>query len=815
MSSDEDVLLGPAFEEPPDDSSDDDILIPIDHAGTERGLRECSHREVPMTGRFAAWLVRDPDESFAGPSAVLGITDNRWDVLTPDAASSHAAAPPHPGVGGCARENGTRVVYTVAEVWMLDEAVELPEDFVLRSGPLGARAVEEQYDGGKFRSGSCSLNDVLDSLQIAVTTTLVVPAMMATFVRDGISALAVYSIALGARLPRGGLPGGEPGPSVVKSIRSHLGITKSSRAPFIGPERWAEQEARYDEVLLELPKAKRARGVSTTSGMGRDAEDPSRQDRDPLEMLNGLDFVQYLRSGRFFFESDGRFEKYDNPSAEPRSGIYDPDGATFQRAASKLDMVDMLVERRTWRADRIFDRVAAIHLFSDSSPVTGEELQGMVMDAVYKDGSTRRRTLPGSSLCYGNFGSIAKTVALLWACFLICGPEEVDMRYWLDHVYAIVTDHGTEIHTIECPDILSAFLHWNMGAELLTCVGKVVHNRRLFPNAVRISGWCHAWDNLMKELAAACPKWPTVLEQMRTLVTFWRNRTWRKWVRRALTGVDGIEPGLFKHFTATIAKWRYGTIPHAMEQLLRLRIVCERHLQLEMFANAKDKKFIQKVMEACRDHGLWVFMQTCYTWVMKRCEEARHWGMTCSCADHVKQRRDDGIKHIHCFWNSRKLAEAWTFLEVMIKDVKEQGGHFTPDDAEGVREIWECVMVQLHKLMTGIQKRFGYLAMLPWAFSRACSVDGAVEVMKQIRARPLEQHDPLTRLVWDKVGGDIEKRSKGEPCTPALAEAVRVGFSYDPLAEDPGEGYHRDTHLEKIGHPRAQTVTLNSRPGIR
>ena len=89
------------------------------------------------------------------------------------------------------------------------------------------------------------------------------------------------------------------------------------------------------------------------------------------------------------------------------------------RNAGKLDMVDCLLERRAFRADRQFDTVSSIHLLSDASPVTGEELQGMLMDVVYRDGRGRRATFPGASLYYTQLGAVAKTVTRLWAVFVV------------------------------------------------------------------------------------------------------------------------------------------------------------------------------------------------------------------------------------------------------------------------------------------------------------------------------------------------------------------------------------------------------------
>ena len=118
----------------------------------------------------------------------------------------------------------------------------------------------------------------------------------------------------------------------------------------------------------------------------------------------------------------------------------------------------------------------------------------------------------------------------------------------------------------------------------------------------------------MKQLGHVCPAWDRILNQIRALVNFFRNKTWRFWLRAALAPA-GVAPRLFRRFTATVAKWRYGTVPLAMEQLLRLREVCERHLSMDLLAASKDRADIKIATEAAHDPQFWVFLNATYTHV--------------------------------------------------------------------------------------------------------------------------------------------------------------------------------------------------------
>ena len=492
--------------------------------------------------------------------------------------------------------------------------------------------------------------------------------------------------------------------------------------------------------------------------------------------------------------------RYDHKVERPEPGEPDPSRQNLDRAGSRLDLVDCLLLRRCFEADRIYDRVQSIHLYSDSSPVTGEELQGMLMDIFFYDGSTDRVVLPGCTLAYGCFNAVAKSLALVWAAFLVAGPDEEGIRYFFDEVVSIVTDCGTEIKMATVPDVITAFVRWNQGWSLARCAPLVDTETRLFANALRISGWCHAWGNLMKEVAHVCPKWPTVLEQMRCMVAFWRDRTWRKWVQVALRGTD-VDTSVLKSFPAAIAKWRFETIAKTMFCLDRLRTIAEKHLRPEMFARAKDAVFMKKVFETVGDREFGIFISAAYRHCFRECEDARHWGMVCRCEVCEKKRadaREAGHRvRLECFMNSRCLAESWPWLQKWQARVRDSGAAlYQEGDCEGNRDVYECIVCMLHKMLQGIDSHFGYLGILPWALSRADTTEGALEVMRQVKKLPWDRHDPLTRKVMSRVGGDIERVSQGEPVSTALQSEL-APFKQVPLDESLGEGYHRDTHKEK------------------
>ena len=125
-----------------------------------------------------------------------------------------------------------------------------------------------------------------------------------------------------------------------------------------------------------------------------------------------------------------------------------------------------------------------------------------------------------------------------------------------------------------------------------------------------------------------------MLEQIRVLVQFLRNRTWRMFLKRA-TLEHAIPAVLFEHFQATIAKWRYETIPICMRALDRWRHVLYDLLQEAWFENTQDKEFLKSVFKAAKDREMWIFISACLRYIFWPCEEHRRWGMTCLCTQHI------------------------------------------------------------------------------------------------------------------------------------------------------------------------------------
>ena len=459
MSSDEDIAVpvpGPAAEAEPEDS-DGDIavaLVPGVAAGAHDDV--CVRRVPPTSGSLGACIVGQPTELERRPFArreVVGLADIQWNLQPPqEAAAVENACPVASRTEGGDGSWGV-CTYSVMQVWKLEARVGLDTDAPLEGeeGNMAVRAACEQDHASVAGRGVREALPEMPHPPFAVMV-LAMWAALGCFVPPLPTVVRV--VRLGVRKALGLVPQ-FPSGYCLRHFRAQTG--PRPRGPVAGPQTETEWKTKYENILLRLPANhdKQTR-VGATHGKAIDREHGT-HDVDPIRLLEGLDFAQYLRSPKYLSDAMCASTRFDAPQGPRRDSAADPGATSFERVAQKLDVVDMLLERRAWEADRATDNVQAVNLYSDSSPVTGEELQGMVADIMRRMGEPRRIVLPGASLFYGNYSALAKGVTLLWACYLIAGPFFPHMEYFLSKVTSITTDFGVEIKTLEMPGILKAF----------------------------------------------------------------------------------------------------------------------------------------------------------------------------------------------------------------------------------------------------------------------------------------------------------------------------------------------------------------------
>ena len=289
-----------------------------------------------------------------------------------------------------------------------------------------------------------------------------------------------------------------------------------------------------EDVAVQVPPCKRKRGEGDGSPEHGNANNP----KDPVKLFYALGYAKYLRDVREFSESGDAWERWEKGGelAEPRDHTCDPARTHLQMGRQRLDVVTALIERRDFREMLAKDEIRSINIYSDVSPIIGNEVQGLVLDLMLRGGTMQRVVMPGATLAYSRADSLNKTAALLWSLWLLFGPDEPTMRKVLGKVRGLATDFGVEMRTLDAPDFLRAFLARLAGDSEDVCRSLVDASKRLFPMGLRISGWSHSWGNIMKSIAKSNPNWPTILAAARDLCAFFRNEGWRLHLRSLLEG---------------------------------------------------------------------------------------------------------------------------------------------------------------------------------------------------------------------------------------------------------------------------------------
>ena len=278
-------------------------------------------------------------------------------------------------------------------------------------------------------------------------------------------------------------------------------------------------------------------------------------------------------------------------------------------------------------------------------------------------------------------------------------------------------------------------------------------------------------------------------------MTFFSNESYRKHIKKLLRH-SGLDLSCLDHFTASFATWRYETVCDVFMQLLQIRAIAEHHLREEMFQHVQDRESVQAAILGCKNKQLWRFVSCAQCKVAEPTEKLRRWGMICTCEEHVKMRVEQGVKHIHCWMNSRRLREVYQHAQDKVREARTSADTLTDADAEGDAEVHDIISSLLRAKATELNLRTRYLGCPPWSFSQCDTVEGAKTFLEQVAKYPMEKHDPLTRHWMQTLGQDILTRANGGIASIALLDEAYI-VNLAMLDESAGEGVHRADTLEK------------------
>jgi len=344
------------------------------------------------------------------------------DPVVPDGAGVPVA-----GCHGGSTQWG-EILYDLQQFWELDAPESLPNALACTAAAT-PRFFEEEFGQVGIHDTDLTVTSFLNSRAEGFFKVIVLPKAVIVGIFDTGWPAHLRTVSLGSRVNRDLFFAGEPSKAKVDRWREAAGA-KRRRVAVVPPGSGA---TKGDIAMLELPK-KRARKPEDDD---EEVFVPSHTAKfDPLRLLNAAAFALHLRQSAEFKEAVKDARRYDNDqfseSSSHEDEKEDPGKVTLQRSAQRVDLVAMAIERRIWHREVEDDLVQSINCFSDSSPVVGAEIQGMLVDVMLYSGIKRRLTLPGGSVFYGLQDAISKTMVFVWAFVFALwahvGPHAVFLR---------------------------------------------------------------------------------------------------------------------------------------------------------------------------------------------------------------------------------------------------------------------------------------------------------------------------------------------------------------------------------------------------
>jgi len=523
---------------------------------------------------------------------------------------------------------------------------------------------------------------------------------------------------------------------------------------------------------------------------------------EPEQLIHALDFQMGVRNVDDFEETLQAGHDYVSYMRGIReeewfdvSSIDNPSSRTLGRSLLVLDAVSSIFERREWAAVvKNPETLESMHLFADGSPVTGHEVQGMLVDMCWASGAVTRRVLVAAGLTYGRCSAVDKLLALLWAAWLTAGPDEAAFLLFLSFFTSATTDLGTESHMLDLPDLGRAFFKTLCGVPIAVAKDLIDAKQSSLGHAMLLPGWGHLIGNLAKFACHSAQGWPETLTHIRNLSKFYRNGTWREHLAKTFPG-DPCTSTLETTKFVSFAKWRYATVVEAIGGLLKVRSLSTK-LDVGIFKNTQEQKLINSVVQAGGNRPLWRWMRAMYDHVLHHLERLRRWGMVCDCCSDERRRR----RLVFCKRSGRRLGNAQEHVRLEIAAWKDRANNLVPEQVEGDRALLGETVQVIRRVADMLWTKFQWLWMLPYMFVHAATQAGAADCLVLLDRYPMLEQT-ATAQWWNRnLRGDLEAVRDGAAPSARLALEVKR-LENSPLVEDPGEGYHRGTTHEHVRAP--------------
>eukprot|EP00971_Amphidinium_carterae_P084015 1662964-Amphidinium_carterae.2 len=250
------------------------------------------------------------------------------------------------------------------------------------------------------------------------------------------------------------------------------------------------------------------------------------------------------------------------------NGLAVPDRGSIARGRIQLDLACTAHERDRNRARRLTWR----QLNFDSSPKGGMEILG-IKECIMEEGDASQplhQLWPLVSLGFGFASTADKVASLVHAVQLQTGPSLLEMKHLLESVFVILTDGGVEQNVVNAPDCAEAILNGKLEDYDPLSAGY------LFPHAMQVLDVNHLWDWVLKSSCERLSFYNSFEAMTKALCKMLNTRSYVDALAgnlQADTDHDGADNDIkeLRAFTASFAKWRFGTLHSVCKHLVRVQ----------------------------------------------------------------------------------------------------------------------------------------------------------------------------------------------------------------------------------------------------
>ena len=408
----------PSMEEPGGET----FMVPVERR--RRGGGHGRPRAPATSGQCCVWLVAaeaGQDRSGSSspvrdaqplPRQLAGLALVSWTFFNArEAPERIAISGPVAGAQGRGAAPWGFVDYESREVWRLERPLALGAALPLHF-PTSHLHLEQLANDCCLRGVPTTISALLgerNDLQRGGVLLLPPATMDAVFAQ--VPPYLLKRCPLHARFNPRSLVLNAPSKSAVQRWKRDARLQLRRHIPHAALKRQRQQVPTADDAVLHVP-TKQARTRQYGLGIWRPGLAVQQNRCNPVKLIHAISLSTKLRSVHVLSEAllDAAYFDADSDDDDEidRDTSRDPGHTVLAQARQRLDIVGMNIQRRIFHQEMSEDAIEGIACFSDASPVTGEEIQGMAVDILKRDGTVRHVVLPGSSLRFGEADAINK-----------------------------------------------------------------------------------------------------------------------------------------------------------------------------------------------------------------------------------------------------------------------------------------------------------------------------------------------------------------------------------------------------------------------